>query len=417
MSTAEVEKNDIRVLREWAQKYAEVAARPIQDARRKLWSDHNGLQRTPPPVLVTPGMDCLWCREMFSDAAMQCRDPFYREHERTIRMLLLQDEIGDDFIIEPWITQPAVKEGSRVNFWGVSGVRKHSDMESGAYKEEPPIKKWSDVAKLKPTPHRVDEAATAVVVERIQNAIGDIVPINVDRSPHVWGLAASISAALGHLRGIEQLMYDMYESPGELHNLLAFMRDGILAAQMTAEKAGDLCLTTSYNQQMRYSKDLEWPQANSGARTRKQLWAFCAAQELTLVSPEMHEEFMLNYQLPLLEPWGLVAYGCCENLTNKIDMLRNIPNLRAISVTPTADVWKCAEQIGRDYVISWRPNPADMVCLSFDEPRIRRIIADGLKATRNGYAHILLKDIQTVQGDVSRLARWVRIVRDEIGKF
>jgi len=86
-------------------------------------------------------------------------------------------------------------------------------------------------------------------------------------------------------------------------------------------------------------------------------------------------------------------------------------------VTPTADVWKCAEQIGRDYVMSWRPNPTDMVCTSFDEARIRRIIADGLKATRNGYAHILLKDVETVQGDVGRLARWVDIVRDEINRM
>lgn len=87
MSTTDAEKNDIHMLRELARKYAEVAAKPIQDVRRKLWSDHNGLQRTPPPVLVSLGMDCLWCREMFSDEAMQCRDPFYREHERTIRLL------------------------------------------------------------------------------------------------------------------------------------------------------------------------------------------------------------------------------------------------------------------------------------------------------------------------------------------
>ncbi len=41
-------------------------------------------------------------------------------------------------------------------------------------------------------------------------------------------------------------------------------------------------------------------------------------------------------------------------------MLRQFPNLRNIVVTPRADVRRCAEQIGTDYVISWRPNPADM---------------------------------------------------------
>ncbi|GAI58840.1 unnamed protein product [marine sediment metagenome] len=50
------------------------------------------------------------------------------------------------------------------------------------------------------------------------------------------------------------------------------------------------------------------------------------------------------------DKFGLVAYGCCEDLTYKVDMLRQIPNLRRIAVPPFADAAKCAEQIGRDYV-------------------------------------------------------------------
>ena len=47
----------------------------------------------------------------------------------------------------------------------------------------------------------------------------------------------------------------------------------------------------------------------------------------------MHEEFLFRYQLPIMEQAGLVAYGCCEDLTCKIDMLRQIPNLRRIAVS------------------------------------------------------------------------------------
>ena len=95
-------------------------------------------------------------------------------------------------------------------------------------------------------------------------------------------------------------------------------------------------------------------------------------------------------------------------------MLRSIKNLRSIAVTPAADVKSCAEQIGRDYIISWRPNPTDMVCTGWDESRIRRIIREGIQSCRNGFFHINLKDIETVQGDPSRLARWMTIVRGEI---
>jgi transketolase C-terminal domain/subunit len=126
----------------------------------------------------------------------------------------------------------------------------------------------------------------------------------------------------------------------------------------------------------------------------------------------MHDEFLLQYQIPILKHFGLVAYGCCEDLTEKIGILRQIPNLRVIAAAPRADVARCAEQIGSDYVISWRPNPTDMVCGVFDETRIRRILRHGLTVTRGCTVHVHLKDIETVEGDPDRLRRWVRLVRD-----
>ena len=68
-------------------------------------------------------------------------------------------------------------------------------------------------------------------------------------------------------------------------------------------------------------------------------------------------------------------------------------------------------------MISWRPNPADMVCCGFDEALIRRIIGNGLAACRGCRVHIHLKDVETVQGDPGRLKRWVRIVRDVAGEY
>jgi hypothetical protein len=192
------------------------------------------------------------------------------------------------------------------------------------------------------------------------------------------------------------------------------MRDGILKNQEDAEKAGGFSLSSHQNQAMCYSKELEGPKPNSGPRKRKELWYFCAAQEFTLISPEMHDEFLLQYQLPMIRNYGLSAYGCCEDLTNKIDMLRQIPNLRIIAATPLANLAKCVEQIKRDYVISWRSNPTDMVCGSFDKARIRRIIRGGLDAAKDSVMHIHLKDVETVEEEPARLKEWVRIVKNEM---
>lgn len=402
---------DIKILRDLAKQYAGIAAKPVQQKRRDLWAAHFGLQKTRPLVLVTYGMWNVWCREVFGDAAMQCADPFYRAHERTLRMNIFHDSIGDDYIQEPWIAQSASVKGSWDRPWGILQGRHDSAMEGGAWKFDPPIKDWQDTAKLAATPHQIDEEDTARNVARISEAVGDILPIDVVREPFYSGFNADISTHLARLRGLETLMTDMYEYPDELHKLLAFMRDGILANTQAAEDAGDYSLTGQQNQALTYAQGLERPAPNSGARQRKQLWGFCAAQEFTLISPEFHEEFMFRYQRPIMEHFGLVHYGCCEDLTRKIDMLRSLKNLRSIAVAPLANVAKCAEQIGTDYALSWRPNPTDMVCCGWNEDRIRSIVRHGLDASKGCFVHLHLKDVETVEGDPTRLSRWATIVR------
>jgi len=89
-------------------------------------------------------------------------------------------------------------------------------------------------------------------------------------------------------------------------------------------------------------------------------------------------------------------------------------HLRRIAVSPFANVAKCAEQIGRDYVLSYRPSPADMVSYGFDPDRIRRILRRDLQFCRNGHTDITLKDVETVQADPDRVRSWVNVTREVI---
>ena len=404
-------RNDTAILRKLARQYLELARKPIQHERRELWSDLLSLRRTRPLVLASYGMWNVWCREVFGDPTLRCEDPLFRAHERNLRMAIFHDTIGDDFILEPWIGEEAVKDGGWGRLFGVEQGLTAKPQEGGAGAYRPALRDWSDMARLQPVRHRIDEEATSRKIAPLQDAIGDLVEIDVNRGPVYSGFLADISWNLTMLRGLEQMMLDMYETPRKLHALAAFLRDATLAAQDAAEAAGDYGLTSHGIQEMPYSRELEWPRPNARGRLRKHLWCFAAAQEFALVSPAMHDEFLLQYQLPCLRRFGLVAYGCCEDLTRKVDMLRQIPNLRLIAVTPRADVRRCAEQMGADYVISWRPNPTDMVCCGFDEAKIRRILREGMDACKGLHVCIHLKDIETVEGDTSRLARWVEVVR------
>jgi hypothetical protein len=338
-----------------------------------------------------------------------CQDPFYRHYEDWLRKELFHSTFGDDYVFEPWVT---VNAAYACTGWGMSSERNYSDEPRGSWKIDYPIKDLEDIKKLRMPWHEIDEEETERRVQRLGEAIGDIVTINVDRGPayRVW--SADISTDLGYLRGIEHFMMDMVDHPDWLRRLVAYMRDGVLRTHEQAEEANDWGLCNHENQAMPYAQELEDPAANARGVERQQLWWYTAAQEFTAVSPRMHDEFLLQYQLPIMRQFGLTAYGCCEDLTEKIDMLRQVPNLRRIAVSPFADAARCAEQIGTDYVLSYRPSPTDMVGYGYDEARICSILQEDFAAMRGAHFDITLKDVQTVEGDPERVRRWTALVRD-----
>jgi hypothetical protein len=118
-----------------------------------------------------------------------------------------------------------------------------------------------------------------------------------------------------------------------------------------------------------------------------------------------------------MERFGMTAYGCCEDMTAKIPVIKKIKNLRRIAITPFSDVRKCAEQIGSDYIASYRPIPTDMIANGLDEDLVRRIVKRDYEILKenNCIFDITLKDVETITGKPENMIRWVKLVR-EIGE-
>ncbi|MDP2990928.1 MAG: hypothetical protein Q8O57_10240, partial [Kiritimatiellota bacterium] len=259
-------QHDIDILRALGERYAAIAALPIQEAKRKLWTDHFSLKPARVPILATCGMWNVWCRDVFGDARMQCADAFFRQYERDLRMRIFQHEVvGDDAIQEPWLPLRAAVKGKWGHLWGVAESMHAPGVEGGAAAFDPPLKSWDEVSKLCMTHHEVDEAQTASNLEKLSKAIGAILPIDVQRTPAYSAFMSDISTSIIKLRGMEQLMLDMYEAPEEVHRLLAFMRDGILQNHREAEEAGHFSLTSGHNQAMPYAEDIEPPRPKQRA--------------------------------------------------------------------------------------------------------------------------------------------------------
>jgi len=395
---------DVQILRDLAQEYADIASKPIQDERRDLWRRHNSLERTRPPVLAL-----WWCGwHTVPQSKLHCEDPFWHPHENYLRQRIFQDTIGDDFVVEPWIPLRARVITPPEGAWGMSVSRVPSPDPEGVWGYDPCIKTLDDADKLATPRYVVDEEATARNLDRLQEAVGDLLEVTVDRSP---AYRTSFCTPLGNMRGLSQYMWDMVDHPEWLHRVTKLMCDGILATHDQAEAAGHWRLCNHGNQAMPYAQELPDPRANDQSVTRDKLWTFVCAQEMAQVSPAMHDEFVLQYQKPVMEKFGLSAYGCCEDLTEKIDILRQVSNLRRIAITPWADVRKCAERIGEDYVMSWRPNPSQMICCGFDADNVRTIVRDAMEASKGCHVDVTLKDVQTVLGRPENLAKWTQAVR------
>ena len=395
---------DTSILRDLARRYVEICAEPVQQKRRVLWRQHNSLKKTRPLIYVRA---FAWAEMSLSQCL--CEDAFCRVYEDYFRKHLFWNTLQDDSIFEPWVTVQATRTCSG---WGVPKDLHYSDEPLGSFKVDYPLRDLSETGKLRTPWHGIDEIQTASNAQRLSEILGDILPVAVDRAPEYRMWEMDLSTELGYLRGIEHMMLDMTDHPEELHRLVKFMSDGVLKTHEEAEAAGDWNLLAHQNQAMPYAEELQDPAMNQNGIRRNQLWCHAAAQELTAVSPAMHDEFLLQYQLPILRHFGLVAYGCCEDLTYKIDMLRQIPNLRRIAISPFSNVAKCAEQIGKSYVFSYRPSPADMVSYGFDPDRVRSILRRDLNACKECHVDITLKDVQTVERDPNRVRNWVTLTRE-----
>ncbi len=402
----------IKVLRDLAKQYMDCAAHEKYNELRELWRKHNSLIKTRPLLFVGGGG---WTAEIIRDENLACETPLLRALERTLREGIYRDTIGDDTVMEPYYVVGPEYIVPQGGVWGVQNNVIWSEEHEGRNEYlECPIKCLDDMTKMVVPIHKINEEATARKIAVLRDAVGDILPIVSSRWTAYTMWHGDIATDLAKLLGMEEMMVYMHEQPEFIHKMCAFMRDGVLKAQKECEDAGDFKSVNHDNQSMRYSKELCDPTDSDAALMRKDLWIHMSAQEFAVVSPEMHDEFMLEYQIPIISQYGLSAYGCCEDLTRKIGILRRIPNLRRIAVVPLANVDRSAELIGADYVYSWRPNPTD-VSLVYTYDKTKDMVAHVAKVTQNGHMDATLKDIRTVQHDPERMRQWASAFKAGIG--
>ena len=126
----------------------------------------------------------------------------------------------------------------------------------------------------------------------------------------------------------------------------------------------------------------------------------------------MYREFFLPYLAKLSSRFGLVYYGCCERVDDRLDLIMEaIPNLRSVSVSGWSDLRRAAEMLGRDYVYSRKPTPAYISGAHPDWDLLEKDMKDTYAAAKGCNVEILFRDVYTTNGDRSRLRKWVDMTK------
>ncbi|MEK7396713.1 MAG: hypothetical protein AAB116_07230 [Candidatus Poribacteria bacterium] len=390
-----------------ARQVVELAKSDEYEARHKRWRDINGLRK--------PDRFPVYCRpvgawaELLPGNMLTCKDPFCRNIEYNFRMSLIKHEIGDDDPIEPYWTVGVAFDQHTPHTWGVQVKHIAPNTPGGAYRNDPPLKTEADFDNLRLPEYTYNEEKTKKSLAQMQEFFGDAMEVRLSGGVP---LSAGLGGTAAALRGLDQLMYDMADRPDLVHRLMKHLQEGVFRAMKVCEDAGMLTLN---NTGPMYCSDPPRNDAKPGNIKLKDVWGHTESQEFQEVSPAMWDEFLLSYQIPLLSKYWLTSYGCCEDLTRKIDGILRIPNLRIFVTSAWTDLAKVAEAVGDRYTIMWRQKATDVVFGDLDS--IRKHLEEGMKIVKSCYVQIVLRELQTLNGKLNRLKDWASIAKEITTKY
>jgi hypothetical protein len=409
----EIGKEDREILKGLAARVAEIASKPEQEAKKKLWERHNALEPTRPVIFADP--ENGW-NEIITDEQIKCKNEIARFWEARLRKEIFWGEsMGCDKVIETVFNIPHVYTESD---WGMSIKRIGSEeatyrLDGGSYKMEAPLKDYQDLDKLCFPKIEVELDLTEKVLEIAKEIMGEFLKVQIKTA---WWWSVGLTDDVDKLRGMEKMLYDFYEYPDELHRLMGILRDGTLAKLDFLEEQGLLSLNNDgpFVGSGGYGWTKELPQADFNGKVRPiDMWGMSESQITIGISPDMFEEFIFQYQLPIIERFGLNCYGCCEPLDKRWQVVQKIPRLKRVSVSAWANVQDMADKLQDKYIYSVKPNPADLALLQIDEEKIRKDIRELLQITRNCRVEVCMKDNHTLGKNPENIIRWCRIVKEE----
>lgn len=415
--------NERFYLRDLASKQAEYAALPIMDERRRMWYALNdaapgaGGGVCPPVVVETWTFD----RDFMPAGTLRCESEIGRRIEYRLLVNLRNHELLDDDKVMPdtfdipWVVDidPYGIEIPRETLPDAQGI-------NTGYRWKHPIQDLGrDLDLLQPPRCSVDRGATLAYQAFLDDLLGDLLPVEIRTDTFANGM---LTNRVVELMGMEAFFMAMYDSPNELHRLMAYLRDSALQVMRWAEAEGLLrqnnANQASFGSSYNYTTWLPAHDRGSGPTLLRDMWGCANSQETVGVSPAMFHEFCAPYYAAVCEPVGLLYYGCCEPAHPFWQDISALPHLKKVSISRWCDERAMGEALrGTDIVYSRKPDPNYLaVDVRLDEEAWAAHIRESLEAASAVAIEFIVRDVYTVHGNLGKVRRAVEIARREIAR-
>jgi len=407
-------EHDLAALRSLAGPYAELAHLDVQRERIERYRKTNDIESVRPPVLID---EVPWGEIRDESLTNRCAKELAWLEGGLRRSLYQWAHFQADMVIPPVFQ---IRKHIRSSGIGLDVRDRRIDGATGshiaAHEYTDQLAAEADLEKLALPVITYDQDGTERAREQAEAVFAGLLPVEI--VGHVFHF--SMWDEIARYRGVANLLLDLAARPGLMHRTAARFRDiGLATFRQLVEK--DLLHATPLLLHCTPACTRNLPAPDFAGTVRPQdTWGRCAAQILGSVSPDMHDEFDFSYAAPLVSACGLVYYGCCEPLDRKIALLRKrFRNLRKISITPWADVDRAAQNIGRDFVLAAKPNPAFVSSRTFDPKPVEEEIERCLVACRRHgtVCEFVLKDISTIANDPRNLTQWAATASRVIDRF
>jgi len=395
------------ILRQLASEYMSYASLPVQKEKISLWKSLNRSKMQRPMVTID---QLPWNELVCDELVCKVSDPIFRNVENYLRKAIYKwKNFPVDMVLDPFIpvSKSVVNSG-----YGIHGITHLIGAETTAPSQhyENVLQHTEDIEKIKDMTFSIDEEDTKLHEAEAHEIFDGIAPVLMTGGV---GFHLGIWDAISCLMGVEDIYYDLVDRPGHIHAILNRFTESAIHGIEEANRlelhddTTNLCHCSHI-----YTDELLPDSGQSKGPNSKNCWAFGLAQLFTSVGKDTFEEFELPYISRMAEYFGMIYYGCCDRLDDRLDVVKKIPNVKKVSCSPWSDRNAFAEKIGGALTMSIKPTPAFLATGIFDKDIIKKDIEDAcnLAKKNNLNMEFLLKDISTVQNQPSRITEWANLV-------